>query len=136
MTALAGYDRWKCQPPPDGPEPPDPHEGCDRTIAELERRVRDLEAALGGAAALIDYRPVPTCDSCRGGRPNADCICRGTGRYVECDVCGEELVHGHCLVLALPGRDELHCDAPKCVAATIQSEVMQPCLAGVGKVDF
>ena len=135
MTAIS-YDTWKATPPAEGLEGPDPHEDCERHMAELARRVRELEAALGGQASLIDYRPIPACPSCRGGRPNADCICRGTGRYVECDVCGAEFVHGHCLVLALPGRDELHCDSPKCVAATIQSEVMQPCLVAVGKVDF
>ncbi len=51
-----GYDVWKCtEPAPECPDPADPHEECELTIARLEaeiaqlhRRIEELENALQG----------------------------------------------------------------------------------------
>lgn len=53
MIAGLSYDQWKCTPPGDGPELPDPHEHCEQVIEQLEteialrdRRIEELEIEL------------------------------------------------------------------------------------------
>lgn len=124
--SLGGLDLWKCTPPADlTPPEPDPHDQCEREIEslrhELQRLERTLVAVTEGRAAVTVYRPAPRCKICDDGRPNADCTCRGSCIYYECDECHSEHFWGDCLEVTLPGRRPplLLCSA-RCVAAALE----------------
>lgn len=38
------YDAWKCTPPDEGPDAPDPHEHCEAALEAAEQHIKILQA--------------------------------------------------------------------------------------------